>query len=370
MSQITRVQFGAVEYDGGRGPVQLGSLRFRRAVLVARVEAEGGARGLGVIWSVLESDASYAEAASTLFAEALTGLDALAAYEIAARCQSLGAAAGMSLAACALELAIWDLAGHLWKVPTAVLLGRKRTSIPAYVVSSEEFGFEHVEQYLDLLEGHVRDGFRAFKLHLWGDARRDIDACARIRDAFGSGITFMLDPISRYRRNEALQVGRALEDLAFTRLEDPISPLDHAGYEWLASRLNVPVVVNESQGWSLSECDRATRGGVVQGLRFNPLRTGIVAWANFAAVAQANQAELDISSFAPRGGVEACLSLALAGATTRWFEHHTTCGLGEVPGLRSGVVFNAGVASGSGRPGLGFDVDWAELDRHTHWFSR
>lgn len=85
------------------------------------------------------------------------------------------------------------------------------------------------------------------------------------------------------------------------------------------------------------------------------------------AIAEANGAELDIAAFAPRGGLEACLHVALASPATRWFEHHEAMNLEQVPGVSPGLVIDRGVARPLEGPGLGFEVDWPELDRYCRW---
>jgi L-alanine-DL-glutamate epimerase-like enolase superfamily enzyme len=129
----------------------------------------------------------------------------------------------------------------------------------------------------------------------------------------------------------------------------------------------VPLVVNESLLWSAEECAVAARAGVVQGFRMNVGRAGITEAMRIGAIAEGTGTELDIAAFVPRGGLEACLHVALASPASRWFEHHGAIGLDEVPGLSPGFSIKDGVVTPSGQPGLGFTVDWRELDRHCSW---
>jgi L-alanine-DL-glutamate epimerase-like enolase superfamily enzyme len=57
----------------------------------------------------------------------------------------------------------------------------------------------------------------------------------------------------------------------------------------------------------------------------------------------------------------------LAAPTARWFEHHEALGHDEVPGLAPGFTITDGVARPNGKPGLGFDVDLPEFERHCRW---
>jgi L-alanine-DL-glutamate epimerase-like enolase superfamily enzyme len=249
------------------------------------------------------------------------------------------------------------------------LLGCKRRSLPAYVISAEEFAYTSIAQFVDLAQRYVADGFRACKFHLWGEADRDIAACQAIRAAVGDEVKLMLDPASRYGRQEALRVAYAIEELGFVRYEDPLPPSDAAGYRWLSERVSIPLVVNETLRWNLEECAAAARAGTVQGFRLEIGRAGISHGLAMAAVAEANGVELDIAALAPRGGTELCLHFALSSAATRWFEHHEALTLDGVPGIAPAITVADGTARPVDRPGFGFEVDWAALDRHCTWIE-
>jgi L-alanine-DL-glutamate epimerase-like enolase superfamily enzyme len=267
----------------------------------------------------------------------------------------------------AVEIALWDLAGRILAVPTYRLLGARRTSLPSYVISAEDFLLKSVAEYVDLAQRYVAGGFRACKFHMWGDAKRDIAACTAIRKAVGDEVALMLDPAGRYGRTDAVRVAHAIAELGFVRLEDPLPPEDAAGYRWLASRVSLPVVANETLLWNAEQCAAAARDGVVQGFRLNVGRAGIAEALRMDAIAEASGAELDIAAFVPRGGLEACLHVALAARTSRWFEHHEALGLEEVPGISPGLAIERGVASPADAPGLGFRVERRLLDDYCRW---
>ena len=259
------------------------------------------------------------------------------------------------------------MAGRQLDVPTYQLLGCRRTTLPSYVISAEDFFLTTASQYVELAQRYVSDGFRAAKFHMWGDADRDIAACHAVRKAVGDGMALMLDPAGRYNRSDAVRVGQAIAELGFVRFEDPLPPEDAAGYRWLASRLTVPVVANEMLQWNAEQCAAAVRSGTIQGLRFNVGRGGIGDALKMSAIAEANGAELDIAAFVPRGALEACFHVALASPSTRWFEHHEAMQLEQVPGFSPGFAIKDGTAAPVDRPGLGFEVDWKELDRYCRW---
>lgn len=369
MSRIDAIRFGCVQYDKGRPDLVWGRHRIRHAAIVAMVRSSDGAVGLGTAWAQPGDETCFAPAARAALADLVLGADTDLPFRSARAVTDHAHASGTGRAAAIVEMALFDLAGRTLEVPTYQLLGLKRREIPSYVISAEEFCFVDQTQFTELAQRYVEAGFRACKFHLWGDRKRDIAACRAIRSTVGPDIVLMLDAVSRYGREDALAVGRAIAELGFQRFEDPISPDDRAGYRWLAPRLDVPVVVNDALRWSVHDCAEAARESTVQGFRFDVGRAGLTQGLAFAAVAEAHGAELDMTGFSPRPGLEACFALSLSATTSRWFEHHEALGLDDVPGLAAGFSVTDGVARPSGRPGLGYEVDHAELDRYCTWLD-
>lgn len=367
MPRITSVRFGWSDYAAGRPDLVWSGNRFRFAALVAMVRADDGSVGIGVGWSHAGDENGYPAVAQAALADILIGTDATLP-EAAVRTVSRSAyGIGLSRAAAVLDLALFDLAGRALSVPTYRLLACRRSALPSYVISAEEFSFKEQAQFVALAERYVAAGFRGCKFHMWGDRRRDIAACRAIRDAVGPEVALMLDPAGRYSREDALFVGRAIAELGFVRFEDPLSPMDLKGYRWLAPRIDVPIMGNESLRWSVGDCARAATDGAVHGFRCDIGRSGLSQALTVAAMAETHHAEFDCAAFAPRGGLEACLHMNLAAPTARWFEHHEALGHDEVPGLAPGFTITDGVARPNDKPGLGFDVDLPEFERHCRW---
>lgn len=367
MSRIESLRLGLVTYDRGRSDLFWGANRFRFAALVALVRSDDGAWGIGSSWAQPGDEAGYHRSAQAALSGLLAGAAADLPHASAKQMSQAAHGLGFARAAAVVEAAIYDLAGRILAVPAYQLLGAKRRQLPSYVISAEEFAFTEISQFVELAHRYATSGFRACKFHLWGERDRDIAACQAIRAAVGPNMALMLDPAGRYGRDDALSVGRAIGDLGFIRFEDPLPPGDVAGYRWLAHRIDVPLVVNESLRWSPAECTEMAREGLAQGFRLDVGRSGFTQGQVFGSAAESSGAELDVAAFAPRGGLEACFAMSLSIATSRWFEHHKAVGLDEVPGLGAGFAIDRGVATIHDRPGLGCEVDLAELDRHCSW---
>ena len=81
-------------------------------------------------------------------------------------------------------------------------------------------GLDTPEAYARFALACKAQGYTAFKLHTWQppipgapDVKRDIAACAAVREAVGPEMVLMLDPFHYYSREEALALGRGLEKL-------------------------------------------------------------------------------------------------------------------------------------------------------------
>ena len=367
MSAIASLRLGLVRYAEGRAPVVWGALRFDRSVLVAQVIDHAGNIGAAFSWCRIADGNAYNRAAIEALQSAIVDVPKQSTYELGSRCQQVATRSGFGPAASLVELALLDLEARRLGVPCHRLLGTRRLSVPVYAISTEEFSFREDAQYVELARRFVREGFGAAKLHLTGNAKRDIAVCEAVRAEVGPDVSLMLDPAGRYDPASALQVGRVLEDMRFVRFEDPLPPLDFPGFRWLSRHLSVPIAGNDPMLWSARDCLEVARDGVIQCLRIDPARAGLAAVQRAAAITSAHGVEIDFSALAPAGGVEACLHFALACDTARWFEKHFAEGVDEVPGITSGIEIAGGRATAADRPGWGTLIDWRELERYCTW---
>jgi L-alanine-DL-glutamate epimerase-like enolase superfamily enzyme len=142
----------------------------------------------------------------------------------------------------AIDVALWDIVGKAVGQPIWKLLGGYRDRLPAYASSPR---MATVDDYLREVEDIRRRGYRAYKLHPIGQAEQDIQLCRAVRAAVGPDFPLMLDPGGVYTRDEALRVGRVVEQLGFVWYEEPLRDYDLAGYAELTRALDVPIQVAE-----------------------------------------------------------------------------------------------------------------------------
>jgi L-alanine-DL-glutamate epimerase-like enolase superfamily enzyme len=128
----------------------------------------------------------------------------------------------------ALDAALWDLAGRKYGAPVARLLGGFRDRLPVYASTTPgqkaHGGLDSIGKYADFAEACKEHGIAAFKIHGFfdGNVETEIGIMRAVRERVGDGMKLMTDPASTLRSfMDAVEVGRACDDLGFFWYEDP-----------------------------------------------------------------------------------------------------------------------------------------------------
>ncbi len=98
---------------------------------------------------------------------------------------------------------------------------------------------QQAQEYRDL-------GYRAYKIHPWGDPARDVEAYRALRSELGDEMVLMSDPVAGYTQQQALRIGRELERQNYYWFEEPLSDYDIYGYQELCRALEIPIAGVES----------------------------------------------------------------------------------------------------------------------------
>ena len=133
----------------------------------------------------------------------------------------------------AIDLALWDLAGRALDIPCYKMLGGYRDKVPAYASTmcgdDLENGLATPKDYANLADWAMKRGYPAYKLHTWQppyegapSVKRDLEACAAVREVVGPDVPCMLDPYHYYDREAALALAKGLEELDYYWMEEPM----------------------------------------------------------------------------------------------------------------------------------------------------
>jgi L-alanine-DL-glutamate epimerase-like enolase superfamily enzyme len=152
------------------------------------------------------------------------------------------------------DIALWDLAGKLLDVPVYTLLGAPlRTELPCYASGvpgkTPEERFASAERFVD-------EGFTGVKASIGrGNVAEDLAGVQAVVDAVAGRADVLVDAHGAYASDLALQVGRKLEAMGVTWLEDALPPEDIAGYVRLSAALDMLVVGGETEctRWQVQE---------------------------------------------------------------------------------------------------------------------
>ncbi|MFF3074608.1 enolase C-terminal domain-like protein [Kitasatospora sp. NPDC057904] len=195
----------------------------------------------------------------------------------------------------AVDLALWDLRGHLLGLPLARLLGG--AARPVRVYGSGGFTTYSAAQQERQLRGWTEDqGIPRVKIKIgesWGTReRRDLERVRAARATVGDRTELYTDANGGYRRKQAVRIGDALADESVTWFEEPVSSDDLTGLRAVRDAVTPDVTAGE-YGYDLPYFARMVPA--VDCLQADATRCGgLTAWLRAAALAEAHG--LDISA--------------------------------------------------------------------------
>lgn len=256
---------------------------------------------------------------------------------------------------------LWDIAGKVSGLPVAQLLGGAKERVQAYYNIIGDSLAELVSDGESALE----DGFTVLKDHLPYSARENIRLFHELRKSFGDDVGLMHDAaLTKYTYQEALKVGRALEEDDFIWLEEPLPDRQLENYVRLTDALDIPVAGAETLMHDPELGALWLRSGAVDVLRVNGRHgtTPLLKLANFAEMHDAN---VEPNTYGPLFGlVHAHLGCGIG--NIHWFETSPPfdgAKMGEEIGLLNPVVPHEGWVSFPDAPGWGAEWDWKQFEK-------
>jgi len=275
----------------------------------------------------------------------------------------------------AIDLALWDLAGKAAGVPVYKLLGAYRDKIPAYASSmcGDDIpeGLGSPEAYADFAEACVSQGYKAFKLHTWmppygPDPKRDVAACAAVRERVGADIDLMLDSYHYYSRMQALYIGRALEELGFHWFEEPMDERSMSSYKWLSDQLDIPVVGPETMTGMMYTRAEWIVNNATDVSRYDVHLAGLTPAMKAVHLCEAFNVALEVHG----GGHGNLQMLGAMGIPGEYYERGLLHPLYDYEAAQPWLATRIDAIDANGcvhlpqAPGLGYDFDWGFINRN------
>ncbi|PRY52873.1 L-alanine-DL-glutamate epimerase-like enolase superfamily enzyme [Knoellia remsis] len=243
--------------------------------------------------------------------------------------------------------ALWDLAGKRAGQPVHELLGTYRDAIPAYA-STVTFG--SIEEYLDVADQCLALGYRAIKLHAWGDARRDAELSLALRDHVGPEVDLMYDGSAGFDLADAVYLGRALSEAGYRWYEEPMREFSVNAHQRLAERVTVPLLVAEtSDGAHMNTADFIASGCAGAVRTSTSFKGGITGAMRVAHLADAYLLRAEV-----HGGGLPNTHLCMAIPNTTYYEALVDSN----PVERAPEVGPDGMVRAPTTPGMGYEAAW------------
>ena len=157
-----------------------------------------------------------------------------------------------------IDIALWDILAKKAKLPLYQLLGGKTNSkIPVY-----GYGMmlqkKSVEELCELFKKEANQikekNFKAMKMKVGLGPKEDLKLVSAVREAIGDDFKLMVDANHAYNKNDALYVGRGLDEMEIYWFEEPVAPEDYDGYKELKEKLKTNIAGGEAEftkyGWN------------------------------------------------------------------------------------------------------------------------
>ena len=157
-----------------------------------------------------------------------------------------------------IDIALWDILAKKAKLPLYQLLGGKTNSkIPVY-----GYGMmlqkKSVEELCELFKKEANQikekNFKAMKMKVGLGPKEDLKLVSAVREAIGNNFKLMVDANHAYNRNDALYVGKGLDEMEIYWFEEPVAPEDYDGYKELKEKLKTNIAGGEAEftkyGWN------------------------------------------------------------------------------------------------------------------------
>jgi L-alanine-DL-glutamate epimerase-like enolase superfamily enzyme len=363
-----------------------GGMQARRGGLLVEIETDEGVIGIGEAGVGGGSTQGVIE---KQLRPMLIGEDPLLIeglwQKMFARTRQYGRRGIVMNAISGIDIALWDIAGKVAKLPLYRLFGACRDRVEAYASG----GFYQEGKSIDDLAGEAEDyrarGFRGMKMkvgrnpstqthlrHLVDHAElcevepeEDIARVAAVRRVLGPRAKLMVDVNCAWSPAFAIEMGRAFEPYKLYWIEEPVATDDIAGSAAVADALATPIAGYETEIGLYGFGELITRGAV-------DIVQPDLAWAGgfsecrrIAALAQAHHRMVAPHAFA--GAVTLVASLhfiaSIPNGLVLEFDQNPN-------GLRDELLTEPIRIEGDGtlrlpeRPGLGIELDRGAIERY------
>ena len=276
----------------------------------------------------------------------------------------------------AADVVLWDILGKYLNRPIYQILNGGVQGKDRMLAYASSVHLPTIEDYVPDVTNAKKQGYKAYKIHPGRGQpkngteipsyRGHMKIIKDVRKAVGDEFILSHDPVQAYTRDEALVVGRLLDELQYIFFEDPIRTTDKEGLIWLASKLDTPLHVGEFI-FSIADFAEYIRDGALQGLRFIADNVGGISGSmRLGLLADAHGIECVPHNWGNVLDLAVHFHLELALPNVYWFEMPFPAEFTDRPYFMNKIrIDDKGFVHAPTEPGLGYPIDKNELDKVT-----
>lgn len=268
--------------------------------------------------------------------------------------------------AAAIDNCLWDILGKACAQPVYRLLGAYSDRVRAYASSQH---LDTPDEFVADVQRAKSEGFTAYKIHPpWQhspghDYRLDMEVCKAVRKTAGDDYALLFDRVGVYTREEAIKVGRLLDELNFVSFEDPLPTKDIDGLAELAKDLDVPVVIGEFLGSPYYFAEYIRRGATDEVRFIVDNIGGISSGMKVAQLAECFNLQCQPHNWGNVFDHAVHFHCELAMPNNVWFELTQPQGYSDLPYVKDKIrIAQDGYVYAPTKPGLGYEIDRNLLD--------
>ena len=144
----------------------------------------------------------------------------------------------------AVDMALWDLYGQLYKIPVYKLMGGARKGIVTDITISVNAPEEMARDAINAIER----GYDCLKVKVGANPALDVARLAAVRKAVGNDVCIRIDANQAWQPKEAVRILNQMQEqgLSIEFVEQPVKAHDFEGLKYVTERSYVPVLADES----------------------------------------------------------------------------------------------------------------------------
>ncbi|MFQ6107415.1 MAG: mandelate racemase/muconate lactonizing enzyme family protein [Thermoplasmata archaeon] len=270
----------------------------------------------------------------------------------------LGIRPDSNCARACLDIALWDLMGRAANQPLFILLGGSKDRM----MTDMSIGINELDRTVEKAKAYVSRGFKAIKMKVGLDIDMDVAKVRAVRESIPEDTVLSVDANQGYDFERAVEFIQRTKDMRLAYVEQPVFRQDYGSLRRLRELSSTPIMVDESFK-NAREASSILADRMADMLNIKVLKCGgITESLKIDSISDSFGATTQIGCYSESAlSIAAGLHLGLAGTSVEFLDLDSH--LSFVDDFAKGAVeLQNGFLAVTGKPGLGFEVDFNALD--------